>query len=333
MKEAAGWRATRVSRSDGPSLLVLQRSIGPLRLAYIPYGWSNDTQSISTVAAQLRSIAHTAEPKPHLLRWDIPWEEDVFDTVEARSQGLRPAAMRVQPPDTVILSILPSEEELLQGMKPKTRYNIRLAERKGVTVTRVPWRTTDDTERERTLKAWYQLYEETARRDQITIHTRSYYRQILDLAAEPASVANDNTADAATEAAPVVDMYLATHEDDLLSGIITASYGGTTTYLYGAAGAVKRNLMASYLLQWRALQDARNRGDREYDFFGIPPADDPHHPMHGLYRFKVGFGGRIIHRPGPWDLTVHPLVGRMFRLAERGRRWYYFDMKKRTSSG
>lgn len=321
-----GWRATRVSRPEGPPLLVLQRTVGPFRLGYIPYGWNDQTQPLESVVGELRSIAQEAVPQPHLLRWDVPWEERAFDADEARERGLRRAAMRVQPPDTVILSIQGSPDDLLQGMKPKTRYNIRLAERKGVVVTHLPWRTTGAAERQRTLNTWYQLYEETARRDQITIHTYSYYQQVLDLAAEMG-------ASAPGDEHPVVDVYLASHEDDVLAGIITASYGGTTTYLYGAAGAVKRNLMASYLLQWRALQHAQERGDQEYDFFGIPPTDDPAHPMHGLYRFKVGFGGRLVHRPGPWDVAVSPMAAGVFRVAERLRRWYYFDMKKRIATG
>jgi lipid II:glycine glycyltransferase (peptidoglycan interpeptide bridge formation enzyme) len=78
--------------------------------------------------------------------------------------------------------------------------------------------------------------------------------------------------------------------------------------------------MAPYALQLKAMEDARLAGCAEYDLFGIPPADDPDHPMAGLYRFKTGFGGRIIHRSGSWDLAYRPLACRLFRAAETLRK-------------
>jgi lipid II:glycine glycyltransferase (peptidoglycan interpeptide bridge formation enzyme) len=87
--------------------------------------------------------------------------------------------------------------------------------------------------------------------------------------------------------------------------------------------------MPAYALQWRAIQDAKTAGCLEYDFFGIPPVDDPNHPMYGLYRFKTGWGGTIIHRPGCWDFSCRPHLYRMYRLAEAARKWYYKTFKKK----
>ena len=131
--------------------------------------------------------------------------------------------------------------------------------------------------------------------------------------------------------APVITLYTAHHEDDLLGGIIVASWRGVSTYLYGASSDVKRNLMAAYLLQWEAMRRAMANGDHGYDLFGIPPTDDPAHPMHGLYRFKTGFGGRVLHRAGAWDLILRPTPGALYRGAERLRGWYYYRVRKRIA--
>ncbi len=326
VKGGGGWTATAIATAEAPSLQVLQRSIGPLQFAYVPYGWEQpDSQSIpptpETVVAEMHQIVGRLTRRPHLLRWDVPWSTAQFDTTAAARGGLRPAAMRVQPPDTVVLDLSPGEDDLLAAMKAKTRYNIRLASKREVQVERIRASQASSAEREGHLRGWYQVYQQTAQRDRITIHPLEYYRRILDLAADT------------TVPAPIVDLYRASHDGDDLGGVITASWEGTTTYLYGAGADIKRNYMASYLLQWRAIGDARARGDRQYDFFGIPPAADPNHPMHGLYRFKTGFGGAIVHRPGPWDLPIAPVPAAVFRLAERGRRWYHHDVRKRGGSG
>jgi lipid II:glycine glycyltransferase (peptidoglycan interpeptide bridge formation enzyme) len=101
------------------------------------------------------------------------------------------------------------------------------------------------------------------------------------------------------------------------------------TYLYGASSNEDRNLMAGYALQWKAMQDARAFGCTQYDLFGIPPSPDPNHPMAGLYRFKTGFGGRIIHRPGSWDFPYRPLVRKVFSVAEAMRKGIRTLKKKR----
>jgi hypothetical protein len=325
LKSEFGWNVT-VDEGDGttavPRVRVFQRNIGPVRLAYVPYAYArrsgetgdSDGDVLRAVVSRLRGIAHSLRPRPSLLRWDVPWPVDRFDGSVARVTGLVPAPVRVQPPDTVLLDLHRDEATLLAGMKSKTRYNIRLAARHGVVITRY---SAADTAILPALKAWYHLYVCTAERDRITIHPEAYYRRVVELAQEPGS--------------PLVKLYMAHHEGDLLGGIVVASWQGTSTYLYGAAADIKRNLMASYRLQWAAIRDANTRGDRWYDFFGIPPTDDPSHPMHGLYRFKTGFGGTIVHRPGCWDLLCAPGRARLFRGAEVVRAWYYHDIRKRFS--
>jgi lipid II:glycine glycyltransferase (peptidoglycan interpeptide bridge formation enzyme) len=115
-------------------------------------------------------------------------------------------------------------------------------------------------------------------------------------------------------------LYIARHEGDDLAAIMALFRGKQATYLYGASSNIKRNLMAPYALQWRAMQDAKIFGCEVYDLFGIPPDESPGHPMAGLYRFKTGFGGRIARRPGCWDYPYRPVLHALFSGAENLRK-------------
>jgi lipid II:glycine glycyltransferase (peptidoglycan interpeptide bridge formation enzyme) len=123
-------------------------------------------------------------------------------------------------------------------------------------------------------------------------------------------------------------LYIAKHEDDFIAAIIVLFRGKDATYLYGASSNNKRNLMAPYALQWKAMQDAKEAGCLNYDLFGIPPNDDPHHPMAGLYLFKTGFGGQIVHRPGSWDYPYKKMLYSLFNKAEAMRKKLH-DLKKK----
>jgi len=134
-----------------------------------------------------------------------------------------------------------------------------------------------------------------------------YYKTLLD---------DGNSSFLTPHSSFTINLYLAEHEGDLLAGIVTLFRGREAVYLYGASSDKKRNLMAPYALQLKAMEDSKAAGCVEYDLFGIPPNEDPSHPMAGLYRFKTGFGGRIIHRSGSWDFPCRPFLYRLFRSAE-----------------
>jgi lipid II:glycine glycyltransferase (peptidoglycan interpeptide bridge formation enzyme) len=197
-------------------------------------------------------------------------------------------------------------------MKPKWRYNIKLAIRKGVTVRKG---TLND------IPVFYRLYQETAHRDGIAIHSESYYRNLLELSASIRISITDCTY------YPEVTLYLAEYEGTALASIITLFTPYEAVYLYGASSNENRNVMPAYLLQWTAICDAKKYGSRYYDLYGIPPSDDEQHPMHGLYRFKTGFGGSLIHRPGSIDVKLS-FVYRWYRLGEQMRIFWYKKVKK-----
>lgn len=308
-KSSFGWSALAYGFDRGGErhrLLVLTRRVAHLAsIAYVPHGPRFDDEDGPEDLAGLAALLGERVPGM-VLRFDLPWENyDESTAARLAGAGLRPAGVTVQPPDTVLVDLSVEEEAILEGMKPKTRYNIRLAGRKGVVVS--PADRGD-------LPRWYELYRETAGRDRITIHSFAYYDRLFALA-EAGGMA--------------LRLYLAHHEADLLGGIIVAQVGPVATYLYGASSNTKRNLMAPYALQWEAMKESRRAGFVAYDLFGIPPADDPDHPMYGLYRFKTGFGGRIIHRPGLWDYPLRAGPYALFRAAESIRNGYYKGFRKR----
>ena len=296
--------------------LLLERPLpGGPSIAYIPYGPALPaglptralTQFLAALAAALRN---ELPPSCFMIRFDLiePSAPPPADRTPGRP--LRPAPVRIQPPDSIILNLAPPPETLLAGMHKKTRYNIRLAERKGVRIRRFsPPQAAEH------LGEWYRLYTETARRDRIALHTETYYRRLFEHAARIEAPG------APPRSAPPVrlNLYMAEHQGAPLAGIITARSGGRCLYLYGASGSLKRELMPNHLLQWRAITDARAEGAREYDFFGIPPGENPEHPMHGLRRFKIGFGGDIVHYLGAWDYPFSPLLYTLYTRAERFR--------------
>jgi lipid II:glycine glycyltransferase (peptidoglycan interpeptide bridge formation enzyme) len=165
-------------------------------------------------------------------------------------------------------------------MKPKTRYNIKLAQKKGVTV-----RIADLSD----LSIWYSLYTETANRNGLYLNDIKYFKAIL-------------TTKADTTKSPADVYYLIAEIDNKpLAAMFLIITGNRSSYLYGASSNINRNYMATYALQWFAIRLSKEKGCKEYDMFGISPNKDVTHPLYGLYRFKTGFGGQIFHGLGCWD--------------------------------
>ena len=227
------------------------------------------------------------------LHIELPQEIDGAGSDEARScmAALRFHPVRpIQPIRTILLDLSPDEDALLAGMKEKWRYNIRLAGRKGVQVRAA--RTIED------VRAWYALLQTTGIRDRFGIHAFDYYWRAWQIFV-PRNQAQ---------------LFLAEYEGQLLAGIFVGCMAKQAIYLYGASSNEQRNLMPNYLLQWEAIRWARSQGASTYDFWGIPETDDEHEAMAGVYRFKSGWGGRVVRFAGNYEHPYHPL---MMRLARR----------------
>ena len=316
------WQLENVKEKS--AILVLFRRLMPgFSFAYIPWGpnlpsefpESKKINAMADLAAKLKKHhAHNTV----FIRFEFPWytvqtvcydESKKILENEAASlttAGFKRAAATAQPPDTVHINLELSCDEILAAMKPKWRYNISLAGKKGVQVKECGIREID---------VFFNLLTETAKRDGIGVHNIEYYKTLFEMC----SLKNKNLD---------IRMYIAEHEGEEIAANMVLFYGKTATYLYGASSNNKRNLMAPYALQWKAVQDAKQMGCNVYDLFGIPPFEDPDHPMSGLYRFKTGFGGDIIHRPGSWDYPYRKLIYIIFNIAEAMRKKLR-DIKKR----
>ena len=190
----------------------------------------------------------------------------------------------LQPNKTVLIDLLNAKDELLAAMHPKTRYNIRLAERHGVSVMAA------DSD---ALGQCYALLRKTADRDKFSLHPRRYYECLL----RSNSQAFENR------------LFLATYREKAAAVAMVNFYQGTATYLHGASHYELRNVMASHALHWGIMNAAKARGCHTYDLGGIDEARWP-----GLTRFKQGFGGELVTFPPAADVIFRPFLYRLYRL-------------------
>ncbi|MDR1127474.1 MAG: peptidoglycan bridge formation glycyltransferase FemA/FemB family protein [Treponema sp.] len=298
------------------SLMVIRRRLAPwISFAYVPWGPElpagfppDDVARNQALASIARSLKSLLPKDTTFIRFDPPWfMEDALPNKSTAPFSQSPRILKpfsragadIQPPDTVLIDIIPDEADILVRMKSKCRYNIRLAMKKGVTVRRA-----DANE----LPKFYDILKKTAKRDGIAIHSIDYYEMLFLHCRDYPQGGQETT------------LYLAEHEGEILAGAVILLRDKEAVYLYGASSDNKRNLMAPYLIQWKAMIDAKARGCAVYDLFGIPPSEDSHHPMAGLYRFKTSFGGRVIHRPGSWDYAYYPLAKTLFTAVESFRK-------------
>lgn len=288
VKAASGWQPYRLALlaedelQGAAQILVRTLPYGVGRLGYVPRGpvvRYDDPALVRRMLAALRAFADDH----HLI--SIKVEPDAIEPSVAAAvllgAGLRRAAP-VQMRSTIWVDLSASEEEMLARQKQKTRYNIRLAAKRGVHVTPTAGDGIDE---------WYRMYQATARRDRFSIHTREYYRTVMRVLG----------------GAGMARLLLAHHGGDLLAGIIVFRFGRVAQYMYGASSNVKRNLMAPYLIQWEGMRWARCQGATMYDLWGIPDRLEEGDNLWGVYRHKRGYGGEIVRYIGAFDLVRMPL--------------------------
>jgi len=191
----------------------------------------------------------------------------------------------IQPKKTLILDIAKSEQELLGKMHSKTRYNIQLAQRRGVKIQ-------ISRPRIQNFKDFWRLMEETTKRDGFHSYPKEYYRKLLE--------------------APGVELFVAEFENKIIAANIVVFHNKQAIYLHGASDYEQRNLMAASLLQWEQIKEAKKRGCTEYDFWGIDEIKWP-----GVTRFKKSFNGKEIIYPGAYDLIFQPSWYKIYKIARK----------------
>jgi len=311
LKAAFGWKAERVALVRGGDLLagaqLLYRRLpaGLGCLAYVPRGpladWG-DAQATAALLATLQMVARRRGAVALIVEPDLP-DEPVWRERLATLR-LRPSPLgSIQPRRTLLVGLLGAEDGLLAAMRPKTRYNIRLAARKGVTVRAA---TVAD------LPAFHHLTAATAARNRFGVHAPAYYDQAFHLFV-PRGWAR---------------LLLAEVGNEVIAGLMAFALGRQAWYFYGASGDAHREKMAPYLLQWEAMRWARSLGCAEYDLWGVPDEDEERleaefdrrsDGLWGVYRFKRGFGGRLARTVGAWELPLRPWPYRLYTWAARWR--------------
>lgn len=275
----------RQGRILGTMLVLVKKFPGPFRsFLYAPRGPVCDYQDIEVLTELMMGVkALSQKYRAYSFKADPLIEE----TDSSRIFALRAAGLSFQPgmPDERTIQsrnnyILElggrTEEELLQSFKSKCRYNIGLAQRKGVTCKVCGKERLGDFQR---------LMEETGERDGFRVRSREYFERMMDGLGD------------------CCRLYLCEYEGKVLSGAICVQYAGRTCYVYGASTAEHREVMPNYLMQWEMIRWAVSAGCTLYDFQGVPCWYDPRHPNYGVYRFKTGFNGRLSIYAGEFRMT------------------------------
>ncbi|MEW6569111.1 MAG: peptidoglycan bridge formation glycyltransferase FemA/FemB family protein [Chloroflexota bacterium] len=310
-KQRYGWQARRLAwrRPDGTPVAAAQvltrAGAAGLTVLYCPRGpvldWS-DPALRSQVLHDLAGLADDQGVIQIKIDPDLPLGYGLPDTDDAVDDTLGPAVAedlrrhrwrlsreQVQFRNTLTLDLNQDEDTLLAAMKQKTRYNIRLAERRGVVVrTAGP----DDVD------LLYHMYAETSVRDGFVIRPAHYYREVWGEFA----------------AAGLAQAFVAEVGGEPVAGLVVYRFGQRAWYLYGMSRQLHRELMPNHFLQWEAIRWACRQGCRSYDFWGAPDRLDPADPMWGVYRFKEGFGARLVRTLGAWDFTARPVLYGLYSL-------------------
>ena len=285
--------------------LVLRRRVAlgtislPLSVFYIPRGplldWSDlplairVLDDIKTFARKQGGIFIKIDPDLPL-GFGVPGKDEAEDHPPGlavrdhmKSDGWRFSEEQVQFRNTVHLDLNRDEDAMMMAMKSKTRYNIRLAKRRGVTVRSGGMEDID---------LLYRMYAHTAVRDDFTIRGKAYYQAVW------------KTFFNAGLAEPLV----AEVEGQPVGGAVIFRFGGRAWYMHGMSLDAHREKMFTYRLQWEAMLRAQAAGCHTYDMWGAPDTFDKSDPMWGVYRFKDGFGGQVVRTLGAWDFPLRPLV-------------------------
>jgi len=284
--------------------LVLERKALPgISVMYIPKGPIIDDRDdlilVKQVLSDLKEFASEfgviqLKIDPDIiLGWGVPEEGTGISNPGGReikdyllANGWRFSAEQVQFRNTVLVELAQEEEEILARMKSKTRYNIRLAGRKGIAV-----RQGEKSD----LDTLYQMYADTSIRGGFTIRGRDYYRAVWE------KFLPENV-DARYD--PTAQPLIAEFEKKPVAGAVVYKYGKKAWYLHGMSLPEHSEKMAPHLIQWVAISWAKKTGCKIYDMWGAPDVFDESDPMWGVYRFKSGYGGKVTRTIGAWDFPA-----------------------------
>lgn len=292
-QRSGGWHPIRIAVEDNGKIVgavaILKRKLPHLNksILYAPRGPVCDFSDQRVLSALVDAVkARAASEGAILFKIDPPVTADRSDVVRSLSDlGFAEVSEAdgfggTQPRCVMQLDLSPSIDDILAGCKPKWRYNIRLAEKKGVEIRSDC--TKDD------LKLFYDVLKETAQRDRFLVRGYEYYDAMWDTLVVPG----------------YAKLFLAQYEGEVVAGAISYLFGDKCWYTYGASSNRHRNVMPNHLMQWRMIEWAKSSGCSWYDFRGVSQQKDSSSGDHlsGLNRFKEGFGAQFVEYIGEFDL-------------------------------
>jgi len=304
LKKDFGWKPVRIvstrlrqsthrilDRETGAQILFRRLPLG-LTLGYMPK--PAFSAQLLAVSDQFWKEVDSICKKNHAIFLKIEpdlWEDTTtINQLPITNYQLRISPHNIQPPRTITIDIKESEETILARMKPKCRYNIRLAEKKGVTI-----RAWDN------LPAFHEMMTVTGGRDNFGVHSLEYYQRAYEL----------------FHPKRTCELLVAEYEGKPLAALMVFANGKRAWYVYGASNDQERNRMPAYLLQWEAIRWAKACGCEEYDLWGVPDENEEtleanfetrHNGLWGVYRFKRGFGGQLKRAAQAFDRVYNPLL-------------------------
>jgi peptidoglycan pentaglycine glycine transferase (the first glycine) len=302
LKSAFGWEPVRLILDNGSGVQILFRRLPlGLTLAYLPKPDFSDRGSALSEKFWTEVDAVCRKHHAVFLKIELDVWESEIDSLDSSHGALRTSTHNIQPPRTIIVDLSDAEDNILARMKQKTRYNIRLARKKDVTVC--PWGD---------LPAFHQMMLVTGGRDGFGVHSLEYYQRAYELF-HPTGMA---------------ELLVAEYEGRPLAALMVFARGRRSWYVYGASNDQERNRMPTYLLQWEAMRWARSKGAKEYDLWGVPDEGEETLEAHftersdglwGVYRFKRGFGGKVKRAAQAMDRVYNPLLYRLYLWHTAGR--------------
>jgi peptidoglycan pentaglycine glycine transferase (the first glycine) len=292
LKSAFGWEAVRIIEGQIGAQILFRRLPLGFTFAYLPKGpvtasppGSSFWNSVNQVCRSRRAVFLKVEPDG----WKEKGGCSFFN-----HHPFVPSPQHIQPSSTLVIDLTGSEVEIFNRMKPKTRYNIRLAGRKEVVVN-----PSND------IGNFYRLMTVTGKRENFHVHSQKYYQRAYDLFFPQR----------------MCELFMAEFQGRILATLMVFAHGKQAYYFYGASSDEERNRKATYPLQWEALRWAHAQGCEEYDMWGIPDeatdieeedAKAREDGLWGVYRFKRGFGGSVKHAKQTMDRVYNSQLYKLY---------------------
>jgi lipid II:glycine glycyltransferase (peptidoglycan interpeptide bridge formation enzyme) len=283
---------TKVIRTTDFQLTIHKIPHTSLSVGYLPKGELPDKkmlEELKEIGLREKCIFIQLEPN-----------EVQSEKFKVKSSGLKlkPAARPLFTKYTFVLDLTKPEEELLKNMHPKTRYNIKVAQKHGVQIT--------EDNSDKAFEEYLKLTKETTKRQKFYAHSENYHRVMWE-----------------TLKNKIAHLFLAKYKEKILAAWIVFVYNDTLYYPYGASSSENRETMASNLMMWEVIKWGKKMGLKKFDMWGaLSSTPDEHDPWFGFHRFKQGYGPKHVEFVGSYDLVINPILYKLYKIADKIR-WLF----------